>query len=98
MINIQSHNEFIKEINGLDKSYLLLYKKGAGSSECAYKSIDEAYISVENLSLFKADVNNVKDIHGKYSVDSVPTLLEFEGSQLKNIYKGCNDTEYYKLL
>ncbi|NOZ47720.1 MAG: NrdH-redoxin [Chlorobi bacterium] len=43
-----------------------------------------------------ADVNNVRDIHPNYPVTSVPSLLEFSNGQFVNLYKGCNDGQYYK--
>ena len=45
-----------------------------------------------------ADVNTVRDIHPVYNIDSVPTLIEIEKGELKNVVKGCHQKEYYQAL
>ena len=43
-------------------------------------------------------MNEVRDIHTKYGISSVPTLLEFENEKLKNVVKGCQTVEYYNII
>lgn len=95
---IISHQELIENIKDLEKVYVLLYKKGSELSECAQNSISEAVKENKNLHFFKVNVTEVRDIHDKYSVSSVPALLDFEKGELKNVIKGCNDSGYYKSL
>ncbi len=93
---ISSHNHLLTELKGKDKAFLLLYKKGSEISDCAYRNISEAAKGTKELHLFVADVSNVRDIHDKYSVTSVPTLLVFEKGQMINTIKGCHDNNYFK--
>lgn len=95
-IEVNSHDELVKKIEGLDKSYLLLYKENSNISLCAMKNINKALEKNEKINIFKANVANVRDIHPKYSVTSVPTLITFEKGRFKNLIKGCNDSSYYK--
>ncbi|HDP55244.1 MAG TPA: NrdH-redoxin [Bacteroidetes bacterium] len=81
-----------------EKAYLLLFKSGSPQSECAHQNLLEADKSFSALKVFYADVNKTRDIHVNYGVTSVPVLLEFEQERLKNVIKGCNNTEYYKAL
>ncbi len=93
---ITSHEDLQQQVKTIDKAYVLLYKKGSELSECSLKSIVDAAANDENLPIFVADVNNVRDIHEKYSISSVPSLLEFSKGEFQNVFKGCNDTAYYK--
>ena len=96
MIEINSHNELVKQIKDLPKAYLLLYKKGSELSECALKSVKEGL--VEKAEVFITDVSLVRDIHTEYNITSVPTLLSFEKGEYINLTKGCNGSEFYKSL
>jgi len=96
MININSHKELIGTLGSKSKVYCLLYKKGSELSDCAYSAINNA--DAENVEVFVADVNTVRDIHTEYGVTSVPTLLIFEKGEFKNLAKGCNSIDYYKSL
>ncbi len=96
-IDINSHDELInKAIN--KKNYLLLYKKSSEQSECAIQNITKITEIGDELSILIADVSQVRDIHPKYSITSVPTLVELENNQAKNIIKGCQTSSYYQSL
>ena len=95
MISLNSYNDFKKETKDLTGFWVLIYKKNSKQSDCAYKNINEA---ANGYSVFTVDVNDVKDIHTKYDVKTVPTLLKFENKEFKGVYKGCNDVNYYKSL
>jgi glutaredoxin-like YruB-family protein len=53
---------------------------------------------MDNVRIFSADVNIVKDIHKVYGIDSVPSLLVFDAGRLSNIIKGCHDSSYFRAL
>jgi len=96
----------MKEINSLKSLqetlkangtiWLLLYKKGAPQSDCAFKNLGEIAKQVDESFLYSADVNSVKDIHPKFGIDTVPTLMKFENSGLKKVIKGCHRAEQLK--
>ena len=96
MKQINSHKELIDALKSTEKAYCLLYKKGSELSDCAFDAIENGLI--ENVEVFVADVNSVRDIHTEYNVTSVPTLLSFEKGEFKNLTKGCNGADYYKSL
>ncbi len=96
MKQINSHKELIDTLKSTEKAYCLLYKKGSELSDCAFDAIKNGL--VENVEVFVADVNSVRDIHTEYDVASVPTLLSFEKGEFKNLTKGCNGADYYKSL
>lgn len=92
---INSFKELRDTATDLDTSYVLLHKKGSEVSECALKNIENAIKNRPDFSFFTIDVNNVRDVHSQYEITSVPTLLEFEKGQLKNLIKGCNSSDFY---
>ena len=94
--SIHSHGELINELEKSKNAYLLLYKKESENSACAKKSIEIVELDSDDIHVYSADVSEVRDIHGKYDIKSVPTLIQFEESKFKNVLKGCLEPEYYK--
>jgi glutaredoxin-like YruB-family protein len=93
---LHSHAELQQYLKEQKKLYLLLYKSGSESSECALKNVREAAVNNPDAAVFFADVNKVRDIHPEYKINTVPNLLEFENGTLKNLIRGCNENAYYK--
>lgn len=91
---VSSHSELIGHIKELDKSYLMLYKSGSATSNCAIDNLSQ--VENDDITVFTADVTSVRDIHEKYGVKSVPTLLAFEKDQFQNVVKGCNNPDFYR--
>ncbi len=98
MIQINSYSELTQQLQDKDKAFLLLYKSGSETSECAFNQVNEAAVKVDDISVLTADVSLVRDIHPAFKITSVPALLEFEKSQFKNVVKGCNNVSQYKAL
>ncbi len=96
---VQSFSEFQFKKTGVARTFLLLFKSGSESSECAVNSLTGVE-SIENsdFKVLLADVNNVKDIHGQYGVTSVPALLLFQNGEFANVIKGCQGEDYYKAI
>ncbi len=95
---IGSYEEMLRTLDEKRKNYILLYKKGSETSDCSYKSIEQAVGKVKNINVAAADVTYVRDIHPHYSVTSAPSLLVFEGKNFIKTVKGCNDENFYKSL
>jgi glutaredoxin-like YruB-family protein len=91
---VSSHSELIDNIKTLDKSYLMLYKSGSATSNCAIDNLSQ--VENDDIKVFTADVATVRDIHEKYGIKSVPTLLAFEKDQYQNVVKGCNNPDFYR--
>lgn len=94
--SIQSHADLQEKISGREQAYVILYKEGSELSNCALEHIREAAGDQKDFELFTVNVAEVRDVHGRYSITTAPTLLQFEKGNLKNTYKGCNDKVYYK--
>ena len=91
---VSSHDELLSRIKYLDKSYLMLHKRGSATSDCAVKNLAE--VENDDIQVFTADVATVRDIHEKYGVKTVPTLLAFEKGEFQNVVKGCNNPDFYR--
>lgn len=92
--SVQSYKELESGLLSNKKSFLLLYKGGAAQSECALNRISEMNTDVVH-PVFTADVNHVRDIHGRLKVDSVPSLVVFNQEKIVNIIKGCQTESAY---
>lgn len=93
---IKSHKELLNSINGKERAFLLLYKKGSEQSECSLKNLRSIDGKEGDIAFFTADVTTVRDIHTEYNITSVPTMLEFEKGKFLNVIKGCHEPGFYK--
>jgi len=98
MIQILNLNELSSTLQSNENVWLLLYKKGSEQSDCAFESFRKADLQPEKYVLCFADVNEVRDIHPKFKITSVPSLLHFENGELKNVVKGCHQPEQFKVI
>ena len=95
---IGSHEEMLDILKEDSKNYVLIYKKGSDASDCSYDAVKIASGKLQDINVFAADVNLIKDIHPKYKITSAPTLLIFEGKKFVKTVKGCNDEGFYESL
>jgi len=98
ILNINTHEELLSKLKEGKNNYLLLYKKGSELSECSYNSLINVLENHSNIDVMAANVNEVRDIHSKYGISSVPTLMIFKGDKFIKAEKGCNDESFYKSL
>jgi glutaredoxin-like YruB-family protein len=77
------------------RAFVLIYKKGSETSDCAYASIEQVDIDTDGFAVFSVDVSVVRDVHAAYGITTAPALLEFVDAHFQNIIKGCNGPEYF---
>ena len=95
---INSHKELIEKLNNESRSYVLLYKEGSDQSECALKNVEAVAKENRDAKIFLANVTQVRDIHSKYNISTVPSLIEFDKGVFKNTIKGCHQKDFYQTL
>ncbi|MCF6333400.1 MAG: glutathione S-transferase N-terminal domain-containing protein [Draconibacterium sp.] len=98
MKGISNINVLKQELQSNENAWLLLFKKGSEQSDCAFENYAKASKIAKNTVLYYADVSEVRDIHGEFNIDSVPSLLNFEKGVLKNIVKGCHKPEQFNAI
>jgi len=96
--SIQSAKELHSALSKNGRSYLLLFKSGSEKSDCALDNLQKTNTDDKDFSVFIADVSAVRDIHPVYQIKTVPTLLEFDKGEFRNLYKGCQKPEVLKAL
>ena len=96
MTTINSHKELLEKIAGLEKAYLLLYKKGSEQSDCAYENLSAALKVLKGINAFVADTNAVRDIHPHYNITSAPSMVIFEKGEFRNVVKGCHHPGFFQ--
>ena len=94
LMTIHSYKELQEQLKKTPTAYLLLYKSGTETSDCALLNVQR--IKKEESMFMIADVSIVRDIHTEYGVKTVPILLSFQNGILQNSYKGCNDVSFYE--
>lgn len=92
---VRSFSELEAEMRPLERAFLLLYKSGAEQSDCALNRIHQL-TEGDAAALFMADVNEVRDIHGKLNVTTAPSLVVFHKGRVVNIIKGCQTEAAYE--
>ncbi len=92
--NIFSKKELDEELLLAKEVFLLLYKSGSEVSHCALENLKE--VDVQGRVLLLADVNEVKDIHSEYNIDTIPSLLTFSDAKYAKLLKGCHSVAHYE--
>ena len=95
---IKSYDHLEGRLGSSGKSLLFFYKNGSEQSNCALKNLLEASEKIDSLNIFTIDVKEVTDIHSRYGVNSVPSLVLVESGSLLGIIKGCHDPAFYQRL
>lgn len=95
-VKVNSLKELKSKIGKEKRSFLLIYKKGSEQSDKAFQNLGNAAEGTSDIGIFTADVNVVRDIHPEYSISTAPALLEFQGKEFRNTFKGAHDSAYYK--
>ena len=98
MKEVSSYHDFEIKSSGNGKTFLFLYRSSSDQSQCALRNLFEASSRITATQLFAADVSLVRDIHPRYGVESVPSLLIFEDGKYINNIKGCHPIDYYTVL
>ncbi len=92
---VNSYTELNDHIKETGRTFLLIYKSGSPTSDCALERITSLQ-GMENAGLLTVDVNEVKDIHPRIGVDTAPSLILFSGGKMVNILKGCQTGAVYE--
>lgn len=82
-IEITSINQFNEEIKE-GKVLVDFYATWCGPCKMVAPIVEEAAKAHSDLKVLKVDVDEVGALAGLYGVQSIPTLLLFEGGELKN--------------
>lgn len=97
MKEVNSLHDFYEKLEKAEKTALLLVKSGTENSDCAFVNLMNA-LNESEMQLLYADVSTVRDIHPVFNINSVPSLLIFSGTELKNVVKACQSVEFYRNL
>jgi glutaredoxin-like YruB-family protein len=95
---ISSYEDFRKKSVETEKSFLLLYKPESDQCKCAFQNLEQAGKEEHAVRVYAADVSQVRDIHSRFGITSVPALLVFGNGDFENAIKGCQDSTYYSAL
>lgn len=87
--SIQNHADLQEQLKKHKRVYLLLHKTGSDQSRCAMENLQQVGTDLEDLRVLTADVQNVRDIHPVYGIQTVPALMEFVQGEFRNVIKGC---------
>ncbi|HPD96298.1 MAG TPA: glutaredoxin domain-containing protein [Tenuifilaceae bacterium] len=98
MKEVKTLSEFKQHIDKTDKAYLLVFKKGTGVSDCAYRTLQDASNSANIKNIYFVNAPEYPEIHKHYEITTAPSLLIFDKGELKDVIKGCHDESFYKQL
>ena len=96
IVEVKSLADLNARLGKEKRSFLMIWKSGSEQSDKAFENLKTAAADTNDLGIFTADVNAVKDIHPAFSITSAPALLEFRGTEHKNSVKGAHESSYYR--
>lgn len=98
MEQVHSLDQLQNDLKTKGSVWLLLVKTGSDQSDCALKSYADATSQIPGHHFLYADVNEVRDIHPEYKINSVPSLIEFREGHLIHVTKGCHQPGQFKAI
>lgn len=99
MQSVNSYTELSENLKKQERAFVLLYKKGSDQSDCALINLEKAEQNMKSSSVvFTVDVTVVRDIHERYEITTVPSLLVFEKAEFANVIKGCHEHGFFSSL
>lgn len=90
----------LEELAGKNDILLtLLHKTNSDASNCALEALGNAFADKNSkICLALVDVEQTRDIHGAFGVESVPSVVVFRKGQFVNVVKGCMSVNFYRAL
>jgi glutaredoxin-like YruB-family protein len=92
---IHSYTDLEHALQGVEKAFMLIYKKGSGQSDCALENIMRTEAG-DHIPLFTVDVARVQDVHPRFGISSAPSLVLLDHGRVTSIIKGCQSPSYYE--
>jgi len=93
--DIHSYADLENALQGKEKSFLFIYRRGSDQSECALKNLLQ--INAGNgIPLFTVDVSRVTDVHPRFGIRTAPSLVLLKRGQAVSIVKGCQTASHYE--
>jgi len=100
MEEIQSTNQFEElRTEHEDLFMVLFFTENSRKSQEAITTLDKIKAAHEELGLFKLNAAEVKDVHPRYNISTVPTLVTFRhGRPAEYVYGSQTEAYYNRLL
>lgn len=93
MVNKISENEFNEKVNVNKKVIVDCYADWCGPCRMLSPIIDELASEFVNCDFYKLNVDEANEVSKKYGIMSIPTILIFENSELKDQLVGLRSKE-----
>ena len=93
MVKEINENEFDSIINEKGKILIDCYATWCGPCKMLSPVIDEVAKELTNVKFYKIDIDEAENVVTEYNIMSVPTLLLFENSELKETLVGFKSKE-----
>lgn len=97
VIDINDESD-IKDILNTKDKYILLYFTASWCGPCKQISpvIHEKFTKINNLQIYKIDIDDNDDLCTTYDIKSVPTFILIYNKHIKMIYKGSDSIQLLK--
>lgn len=97
--NINSAEEFDSILKQKPElSIVLFYTQSSAKSQQSLKALESLKEKHSDLPIYKIDASQVKDIHPRYDIHSVPTLVTFRNGKKAEIISGVQTEGFYARL
>jgi len=97
--NITSAQQFDRLIaSGHEIIMVIFYTDGSEKSQRSIKALESVKENHQDLKIFKVNAKQVRDIHPRYGIHSVPTLITFRNGKAAEIIPGIQTSGFYAQL
>lgn len=98
VLELKSMDDFTKEVEKSDKVVLVdFYATWCGPCKMQAPIVDKiAEAKIQNLNVFKIDVDELTDVAVKYNITSIPTLMVFKDGNVVERWVGLTPEHVIK--
>jgi len=77
---------------------VLFYTESSQLSKKSLEALEQVRQEHEDVPIYKVDASRVRDIHPRYGIQSVPTLIVFRNGKRAEIVSGVQTAGFYEQL
>jgi len=97
--NITSAEQFDRVLNQKPELFMVLfYTESSAKSQHSLKALEQLKKNNADLPIYKIDASRVRDIHPRYDIHAVPTLIAFRNGKAAEIISGVQTEGFYARL
>lgn len=96
MVNVLNFKHLEKVTKNNDLIYpVIFYSRNSEKSKQVLNIFKELESENKSIEVLTVDVSEVKDVHRRFNIDSIPAVAIIEKGKIQNVIYGLHDKEFF---